>query len=152
MPDRSVADGYTNFASSALTKPDDPADRNGEEKEAAEDPASGSNRTGDENLSGKEAPDLRITSIFTGMDNDGDAILLQSDGYNLLMDTGNTSTDHVIQTLKEMGVRDLDIYLSHWHDDHYGQILRILDDDDFSVGKLLLPESDVFARLYNVEK
>lgn len=121
VPDRAVADGYTNFASSALTTPDG-------------------------------NPDLRITSIFTGMDNDGDAILLQSDGYNLLMDTGNTTTDHVIQTLKQMGVRDLDIYLSHWHDDHYGQILRILDDDDFSVGKLLLPESEVFSRLYDVEK
>lgn len=116
----------------------------GEEETSGEQPA----ETESDVISDVE-PDLLITPIFPGMDSDGDAVLVRSEGENLLMDTGNNTTDQTVQALKNLGIRELDIYLSHWHDDHYGQILRILDDKDFHVGKLYLPEAEVFTRLYD---
>ncbi len=100
----------------------------------------------------ENAPDLRITCIYAGDDSDGDAMLLQSQGYNLLMDTGNVTAAHVIPKLKEMKIQNLDIYLSHWHDDHYGQICRILNDDYFTVQKIYLPASEGFEALYKVDE
>ena len=78
-------------------------------------------------------PDLRITSFDVGYDSEGEAILLQSEGCSLLMDTGSIMTGTVIEKLKQAKVTEFEIYLSHWHDDHYGQILNILYDDDFHV-------------------
>ena len=97
-------------------------------------------------------PDLRITSFDVGYDSEGEAILLQSEGCSLLMDTGSIMTGTVIEKLKQAKVTEFEIYLSHWHDDHYGQILNILYDDDFHVSRVYLPEPDAIEHLYNVEK
>ena len=96
--------------------------------------------------------ELNITNIDTGVQ--GDCVLLESKGNNLLMDTGlgwNTSFERnfkgvtenknkVIQELKKRNIKQLDIYLSHWHQDHYGMIENILRDNYFSISKIYLPE------------
>ena len=77
----------------------------------------------------------------------GDTVLLSSQDENLLMDTAypdnmeDLSQCTLIRSLKEDGIRDLDLYLSHWHNDHYFLLTTIMSDPWFHVGKLYLPES-----------
>lgn len=87
-----------------------------------------------------------ITVLYygdTGMD--GDAVLVESNGHYILMDTGysdnkkDVGNSTVIKTLKSMGVHDLDLYLSHYHNDHYYLMTTIMKDDFFHVGTVYLP-------------
>ncbi len=100
----------------------------------------------------KIAKELVITSIDTNVQ--GDCVLLESKGNNLLMDTGRgyktdfdkyvrgvtKNKNKVIQELKKRKIKKLDIYISHWHSDHYGMIEDILKDSYFTIGKVYLPE------------
>lgn len=76
-----------------------------------------------------------------------DAVLVESNGKYILMDTGytdnknNLGNSSVIKTLKSMGVRRLDLYLSHWHNDHYFLMITIMKDPYFTVGTVYLPYS-----------
>lgn len=76
-----------------------------------------------------------------------DAVLVESNGKYILMDTGytdnknNLRSSSVIKTLKSMGVRKLDLYLSHWHNDHYYLMTTIMNDPFFTVGTVYLPYS-----------
>ena len=90
----------------------------------------------------KEASGKLVTS-----DRYGDAVLLQSSGQYLLMDVGASmpkkgdSTvyrSNLKYTLKKIGVKKLDIYISHVHDDHAGGIQAIYN--NFDVGKVYLPD------------
>ena len=77
---------------------------------------------------------------------DADAVLVESNGKYILMDTGytdskNLSNSSVIRTLKNMGIRKLDLYLSHWHNDHYYMMTTIMKDPYFTVGTVYLPYS-----------
>ena len=78
---------------------------------------------------------------------DGDAVLIESNGEYILMDTGYTdnedlSQSSVIRYLKENNVNELDLYLSHWHNDHYYLISTILRDGYFNVRHVYLPYAD----------
>ena len=96
--------------------------------------------------------ELNITNLDIGVQ--GDCVLLESKGNNLLMDTGiGWNTDYakyvrgvtknenkVIQELKNRNIKKLDIYISHWHQDHYGMIETILKDSYFTIEKIYLPD------------
>ena len=92
--------------------------------------------------------DGRIIAIDYGdCGMDGDAVLVESNGKYILMDTGYTDNEDleqssVIRYLKQNNVNELDLYLSHWHNDHYYLISTILRDDYFSVGHVYLPYAD----------
>lgn len=78
---------------------------------------------------------------------DGDAVLIESNGEYILMDTGYTdnedlSQSSVIRYLKKNNVNELDLYLSHWHNDHYYLISTILRDGYFNVRHVYLPYAD----------
>ncbi len=86
----------------------------------------------------------------TGKDNSdqepgGDAVLLESGGNYLLMDTGAlSSADYVVNALKKRGVKTLSVYISHTHDDHRGALPAIYK--NFQVKTLYLP-----SKQYGVE-
>ena len=46
----------------------------------------------------------------------------------------------LIEELKNRNVKVLDIYLSHWHQDHYGMIENILKANYFTIKNIYLPE------------
>ena len=88
-------------------------------------------------------PTMTLTAIdFVDGDYWGDATLLYSNGKYLLIDTGRTDSKHkyVINYLKKKGVRKLDIYISHYHEDHFGNARFILNDSYFTVGTIYLPD------------
>lgn len=88
-------------------------------------------------------PEMKITAIDYGKDDDlyGDAVLLQSGGKYLLMDTlmPDPSKGTIVKWLKDHGIRDLDIYISHYHNDHIGNLPYILNDPYFNVGTIYVP-------------
>ncbi len=78
----------------------------------------------------------------------GDAVLIESNGKYLLMDTGanapikGKTTEHrstLVRTLKSIGVKNLDVYISHVHGDHTGGLLDVLE--NFKVNKVYLPDT-----------
>lgn len=72
----------------------------------------------------------------------GDIAMLESDGHFLLMDTYVADAwEDVRKQLLDNGFTKFDIYLSHYHDDHYGNIKNILEDGAFTVSRLYLPDS-----------
>lgn len=77
----------------------------------------------------------------------GDAVLIESDGKYLLMDTGASRPvkdsmkiyeSNLVDTLKKMGVEELDVYLSHLHKDHRGGLKPVCQ--NFKVNNLYLPD------------
>lgn len=62
--------------------------------------------------------DLTIMSIDT--DNWGDSNLLKSDDDYLLMDVTTGTTTEIIDFMLDKKVQKFDLYLSHYHNDHYG--------------------------------
>ena len=94
-----------------------------------------------------DASPMIVTAIDYGggSGNWGDATLVESDGHYLLMDTCTPDPQkHIINYLKDKGVSNLDIYVSHYHHDHCGQVNTILNDDYFTVGKVYLPDTAQF--------
>lgn len=83
---------------------------------------------------------------------DADAVLVESNGKYILMDTGytdcksNIGNSSVIRFLKQNGVRRLDLYLSHWHNDHYYLMSTIMKDPYFTIGTVYLPNSDYLLK------
>ena len=72
----------------------------------------------------------------------GDAVLLESGGQYLLIDTGDKDdSDTLITYLKNRGVRELDVYISHLHSDHFGELNDI--NDNFTIGTIYAPERSI---------
>jgi competence protein ComEC len=78
-------------------------------------------------------PLLKVESLYqtkvSVLDvNQGDAILIQSLGCNMLIDTGNQDSLHRLQKhLKSMNINDLDaLVITHMHQDHYGEASYLL--------------------------
>lgn len=75
--------------------------------------------------------------------NNGDAILLESNGHFAMVDTGlNNGTDnkYVLNYLKSVGVTKLDfIFISHFHRDHMGGVMYILKN---------IPVSRIYMKTY----
>ena len=55
------------------------------------------------------------------------------------------------QTYTFNGIKEFDIYLSHYHDDHYGKIETILNDNKFTINKLYLPNISGYKNMDNEE-
>ena len=91
----------------------------------------------------------------------GDAVLLESAGQYLLMDTGSLdSADYVVNTLKELGVSTLSVYISHTHLDHRGALPVICE--KFNVQTIYLPSksygveyplhNETYKKIYGIAK
>lgn len=87
-----------------------------------------------------------------------DCILLRKGSWAMMIDSGNPGTaDVIMDYLADIGVESLDIaFISHYHNDHIGGYLRILD--EFPVAEVWLPTghedhaSDFHTRLDTVIK
>ncbi|MDF2654132.1 MAG: fold metallo-hydrolase [Bacillota bacterium] len=87
---------------------------------------------------------MEVTFINVGY---GDAILVQSDGFSLLLDCGSAMAgefEHfpfripAAEYIKQAGLSKIDLLiLSHIHEDHAGGMEAVLD--QFSVGEIRLP-------------
>jgi beta-lactamase superfamily II metal-dependent hydrolase/glucan-binding YG repeat protein len=78
----------------------------------------------------------------------GDAVLIESSGEFILMDTGSELHANILlNALKRYGVTTLSIYVSHIHSDHYGNLYGIASDSAFTIKKLYLPDKSVYGTL-----
>ncbi|MDE6658930.1 MAG: hypothetical protein K2K01_02285, partial [Eubacterium sp.] len=75
-------------------------------------------------------------------DRTGDAVLLESNGSYLLMDTAaEENGNDVVSYLKKIGVKNLDVYISHTHADHRGALSEVLA--NFNIGTVYLPDQSI---------
>ena len=96
------------------------------------------------------APYMKITCIDLGSARSvyGESVLLESGGQFLLMDTGSKDPQNsVISYLKKRGVRNLSLYISHFHEDHCDYAATIIRDSWFHVKRVYLANPDP-ARKY----
>ena len=87
------------------------------------------------------APYMKITCIDlgSGAKARGDAVLLESNGQSLLMDTGTKSAKGaVVRYLKSKGIKNLSLYISHFHDDHCDNAVSIINDSYFHINRVYL--------------
>ena len=74
--------------------------------------------------------------------NYGDPTILESDGEYLLVDTCMPDGAKVIiKKLKDLGIKKLSVYVSHFHQDHDGALPKILRDSYFNVEKIYFPDT-----------
>lgn len=105
----------------------------------------GGNGTGTENgktqgaagQKGSPAALLKIHYIDVGQ---GDSILLQQDGKNMLIDAGtNDSTDPLVSYLKNQNIQKIDyLILTHPHEDHIGGADKVIE--QFNIGSVIMPK------------
>ena len=82
-----------------------------------------------------------------GDKNYGDSVLLETNGEYLLMDTGSKHTaSSVVNYLKQLGVEELSVYISHLHPDHTGGLKEI--NKNFTINKLYIPDYTCIATEY----
>lgn len=81
--------------------------------------------------------DLQVHILDVGQ---GDSILIQNNGENLLIDGGKRSTsDKVVGYLENQGVEEINYVIgTHPHEDHIGGLIKVLD--NFDVKNIMLPE------------
>lgn len=128
------------------------------ESESAESISANPNTTGALYNTSNYSSKLRIYGIYlhradgsrVSSDRYGDAVLIESNGKFLLMDTGAIepikNSDAVyhsslVSTLKSIGVRELDVYISHLHSDHTGGLKDVCE--NFKVNRLYLPDLEL---------
>ena len=98
------------------------------------------------------APYMKITCIDIGSARSvyGEAVLLESGGQYLLMDTGSKDPNNtVIRYLKSKGVRNLSLYISHFHEDHCDNAVSIIKDTYFHVKRVYLANPDPVRQYIN---
>lgn len=79
----------------------------------------------------------------------GDAVLMETDGKYLLMDTGaEFASKSVVNYLKGVGVKKLSIYISHYHKDHFENIGAIKD-SGITIEHLYLPDISLGSDWYS---
>lgn len=96
-----------------------------------------------EDVSGYDSS-MNIYAFYLGRGKDGDAVLIESDGRYLLMDTGSVeSAARLIDCLQDvMGTETkLDVYLSHMHGDHTGGLESVLL--NYDVGRVFFPDIEL---------
>lgn len=68
-----------------------------------------------------ETKELNIYAMYLGDEDKGDSVLLESKGHYLLVDIGSAaSAAEIIRQLKKLQVTNVDVMLSHLHNDHIG--------------------------------
>ena len=82
---------------------------------------------------------ITMIDIGGGADVWGDQTLLESNGRYLLVDTSISGASRVVKFLKSHKVKNLDILISHFDQDHVGNLNKILKDSYFHVGTVYLP-------------
>ena len=96
------------------------------------------------NFTGRNADkgDSYIRIIDVGQ---GDSILLYSNGYSALIDTGpSENSEDLITDLNTMGIKVIDVLiLTHLHIDHTGGVSDLYD--NFQVENLILPGLSTFS-------
>ncbi|MBE6714838.1 MAG: MBL fold metallo-hydrolase [Ruminococcaceae bacterium] len=74
----------------------------------------------------------------------GDAVIVESGGEYLLMDTGNSfASNNLISFLNALGVKQMSIYISHLHPDHFRGMEKIRSETNIAVDKLYLPAKTI---------
>ncbi|MBE6075969.1 MAG: MBL fold metallo-hydrolase [Clostridium lundense] len=70
----------------------------------------------------------------------GDSILIQQDGHNMLIDAGTNAVESaVVNYLKSKGITRLDYVIgTHPHEDHIGGLDKVID--NFTVDKFIMPK------------
>ena len=85
------------------------------------------------------AEELKIHVIECNVQ--GDSTLLETNDQYLLMDTCvKSQNSQVLNYLENQGITNFDIYLSHFHGDHYGLIMDILNNSKYTISNIYLPE------------
>ncbi|RXI37684.1 hypothetical protein DP129_12875 [Clostridium tetani] len=86
----------------------------------------------------KEIGNLKVNYINVGQ---GDSILIQQDGKNMLIDGGpNSSEKVVVDYLKSHGVTKLDYVIgTHPHEDHIGGLDAVIN--NFEIGQVFMPKA-----------
>ena len=75
----------------------------------------------------------------------GDAVILESKGNYLLMDTGAFYTsDSLLDAIGKMGITELDLYISHLHPDHFESIYDLIE-KGIRINRLYLPDRSLGA-------
>ncbi|WP_049694050.1 MBL fold metallo-hydrolase [Planococcus versutus] len=75
--------------------------------------------------------EMRVHYIDVGQ---GDATLLEVDGFSILIDAGNWKSKEVVDYLKEQNIKDIDIVVgTHPDADHIGQLAQVIG--EFEVGE-----------------
>lgn len=98
------------------------------------------------------APYMKITCIDLGSARSvyGESVLLESGGQYLLMDTGSKDPNKsVIKYLKSKGVKNLSLYISHFHEDHCDYAAAIIKDSWFHVKRVYLANPDPARKYIN---
>lgn len=89
----------------------------------------------------KVSNELTITAIDYKSKNHGDAVLLKSKDSYLLMDTTVAYTNTIVEYLDNHNIKNLDIYLSHYHGDHYNGFYKIIKNKSkYNIQKIYMPE------------
>ena len=98
---------------------------------------------------GAFASEMKIHVIDYGDNgNFGDSVLIEQNGHFLLMDVSLGVTNKVGEYLDSHNVKKLDIYLSHYHADHYGYKLAgrpyYIEDiiNKYDVGTVYVPDPE----------
>ena len=95
-----------------------------------------------------KAEELKIHAIECSVQ--GDSTLLESNGKYLLMDTCiKQEGNKVLEYLEANNVTEFDLYLSHYHADHYGLIMDILNNSKYTIKNIYLPEYNKDDSLIN---
>lgn len=70
----------------------------------------------------------------------GDSILISSNGYNALIDTGpSESADQLIEELQKEDIEEIDVLLlTHLHYDHVGGVEQLIE--NFEIKNLIIPD------------
>lgn len=92
---------------------------------------------------------MRIYAFYLGSGQYGDAVLIESNGRYLLMDTGHKdSAGRLVTCLKRaMGSETkLDVYFSHMHGDHTGGLEKVLL--NFDVERVFFPDIELCRNYY----
>ena len=102
-----------------------------------------------------KAGELKIHAIECGVQ--GDSTLLESNGKYLLMDTClNDDNNKVLEYLDKQNVTEFDLYLSHYHIDHMGLIVDILNNPKYTVKNIYLSNyfklNSLITEIENISK
>ena len=89
----------------------------------------------------KKLYDMKLEVVAFKGKNMGDAQMLSCRGKHLLIDTlAKDSWKLLKKWLKKHGYRKFDVYISHYHGDHCGNLLKLMGDKTFKISKLYLPD------------